>query len=359
MNNILLLGGTGAMGEHLVALLSKNSENHICVTSRRAHKSQENVTYIIGNALEDDFIVSLLKQQKWTAIVDFMIYSTEQFAKKANMFLSSTEQYVYLSSSRAYDNSAYPITENSSRLLDSCKDNDYLKTDEYALTKARQENILKKSGKQNWTIIRPYITFSEIRLQLGVLEKERWLYRALHGRTIVFSKDIMEKRTTLTYGYDVARGIAALIGNRNAYGEAFHITVSESHTWGEILHVYLDVLEKYMGKKPKVQILDNYPYQHKSRPFYQLIYDRHFDRKFDNAKISGYVDTSSFTPTLEGLKTCLERFLEKQNFRAVSWRSEAGWDRLTGECAGYKEFPNLKTMIKYYIQRFILPKSYF
>ena len=40
--------------------------------------------------------------------------------------------------------------------------------------------------------------------QLGVLEKELWLYRALNGRTIVFSKDIAEKSTTLTYGYDVA-----------------------------------------------------------------------------------------------------------------------------------------------------------
>lgn len=359
MNYILLLGGTGAMGEHLVSLLSQNPENNIYVTSRRTHKSQRNVTYITGNALDDGFVIPLLKERKWTAIVDFMIYSTEQFTRKANMFLSQTEQYVYLSSSRVYDNSETPITENSKRLLDSCKNPAYLNTDEYALTKARQENILRKSDKSNWTIIRPYITFSEIRLQLGVLEKENWLYRALQGRTIVFSKDVLQRKTTLTYGYDVARGIATLIGNKKAFGEAFHITISKSHTWEEILDTYLDVLEKRMGKKPKVLLLDNHPYQHKARPFYQLVYDRHFDRTFDNAKISGFIDSDSFTPTLDGLKNCLNAFLDKQRFRAINWRGEAGRDRLTGECACPKEFHDVNTMAKYYIHRFILPKSHF
>ena len=357
-NSILLLGGTGAMGKHLAVLLSQNPENNVYITSRRVYKSQGNITYITGNALDDSFIIPLLKERKWTAIIDFMIYSTEQFKSKVKMLLSQTEQYVFLSSSRVYDNSKTPITENSNRLLDSCEDHTYLRTDEYALTKARQENILKVSGKQNWTIIRPYITFSEIRLQLGVYEKENWLYRALQGRTIVFSKDILQKRTTLTYGYDVARGIVALIGNKKAFGEAFHITISESHTWGEILDTYIDILEKYTGKKPKVLLLDNHPYQHKDKPFYQLVYDRHFNRIFDNTKIRDFIDTDSFTPTLDGLKICLNSFLYKQNFRAINWRGEAGRDRLTGECARLKEFHNIKTMTKYYIQRFLLPKSY-
>ena len=68
------------------------------------------------------------------------------------------------------------------------KDEEYLNTDEYALSKARQENILHEAGCNNWTIISPYITFSETRLQLGVLEKEDWLWRAINGYSIVFQK---------------------------------------------------------------------------------------------------------------------------------------------------------------------------
>lgn len=50
MSNILILGGTGAMGEHLVHLLGQDSDNHIYVTSRTVHKNQANVSYHVGNA---------------------------------------------------------------------------------------------------------------------------------------------------------------------------------------------------------------------------------------------------------------------------------------------------------------------
>ena len=53
-----------------------------------------------------------------------------------------------------------------------------------------EENLLFNSEKNNFTIIRPTITYNTQRLQLGVLEKENWLYRALHGRAIVFSDDV-------------------------------------------------------------------------------------------------------------------------------------------------------------------------
>ena len=42
-----------------------------------------------------------------------------------------------------------------------------------ALQKAREENLLLKSDSRNWTIIRPYITYYDERLQLGVFEKKR------------------------------------------------------------------------------------------------------------------------------------------------------------------------------------------
>ena len=145
-----------------------------------------------------------------------------------------------------------PITEETPRLLDVSTDEAYLKTDEYGLAKARQEDLLRDSGRKNWTVIRPSITFSEGRLQLGVLEKEAWLYRALHGRSIVFSEDIANKVTTMTYGWDVAKGIESIVSNPKALGEIFHITSKESFKWHEILTLYLNVLEQNLGKRPQV-----------------------------------------------------------------------------------------------------------
>lgn len=347
---ILVLGGTGAMGAHLIKILAENGHD-VFVTTRKVREDSRNITYLTGDAHMNVFLEKLLEKH-WDVIVDFMIYSTLEFHRRVGLLLRAAGQYVYLSSSRVYADSASPITEDSPRLLDVCRDPVYLATDEYALAKARQEDILKNSGSRNWTVVRPYITYSETRLQLGVLEKEYWLYRALRGRTIVFSKDIAPNTTTLTYGYDVARGIAGILGVQGALGEVFHITHSEHHTWNEILSIYLDVLEKHFGTRPPVFIADRFP---DSKPGkYQLIYDRRFNRRFDNAKIGEFIDTSAFKPPLTGLKECLAAFLKKPEFHPVSCRIEARADKLAGERTQLSELSDWNHRIKYLICRYCL-----
>jgi len=170
---ILMLGGTGAMGVPLGKILVEKGHS-VYVTSRTAHSSQNKINYILGNAQDDSFFKDTLKEV-WDVIIDFMAYSTVTFKRRLDSLLDATSQYVFLSSARVYSQSEVPITEETPRLLDVLTDETYLKTDEYALSKARQENLLRDSGRQNWTVIRPSITFSEIRLQLGVLEKESHL----------------------------------------------------------------------------------------------------------------------------------------------------------------------------------------
>ena len=144
--NILVLGGTGAMGVHLVELLSQRGDA-VFVTSRRERPSRKNVTYVQGDAHNNDFLQTLLNSRRWDAIVDFMVYRTEEFRHRMPQLLAATAQYVFLSSSRVYADSAGPITEDSPRLLDVSADAAYLKTDEYALAKARQENALRTESR--------------------------------------------------------------------------------------------------------------------------------------------------------------------------------------------------------------------
>ena len=249
--NILILGGTGAMGIHLTRILS--DRGYECfVTSRTQRCNKDNVTYIQGDAHQASCLIPLLNE-KWDAIVDFMIYSTSDFTKLAPFFLKATKQYFFFSSGRVFaDVGETCITEDSPRLLDVCKDTDYLVTDEYALAKARQEDILRNSGKKNWTIVRPYVTYAESRLQLSCMEKESWLWRAIHHRSIVIAESLANKVTTYTYGYDVARSISALIGSEGTLGESFNLTGCEYKTWDEILDIYLSVFEAKMGFKPRV-----------------------------------------------------------------------------------------------------------
>lgn len=348
--NILVLGGTGAMGVPLVELLSQRGDN-VYVTTRFQKKNHENVTYLCGNAKEQAFFENLMTK-KYDAIVDFMVYGTEELHQRLKCLLEHTTQYVFFSSSRCYAESNTPITENSSRLVDVCKDPEYLSKDEYGLAKGKEENLLFNSGKKNWTIIRPYITYNTYRLQLGVYEKEDWLRRTLEGRTIVFPEDIASKRTSLTYGPDVAGAVVDLIGNEKAYGHAFHITTNESHTWGEILDFYCKMLEEKTGKKPKVRIVkDSDGLQTVWNPW-QIRYDRLYNRTFDNSKIEAVRGRYNYKSTFDGLEECLDSFLKNPKWLGMNTKYEAWCDRQTREFTPLQEISGYRNKLRYLKWRF-------
>ncbi len=327
---ILLLGGTGVMGNSLSKILA-NKEIDTHITSRSKRQNKKNITYILGNAHDLSFLKKILSNN-YDAIIDFMSYKTIKFAERFNLFLNATPQYVFISTCRVYAESKEKITEESPLLLDSCNDKKYLKTDEYALTKARQELLLKNSGKTNWTIIRPPKTYGKDRLQLGCLEKDDWLQRALSGKEIIFSKEIASKILHFTSGDDLARAIFALIGEETAKGEIFHVTTDNFVTWTDVLNLYLDVLEKHLGHRPNVKYipLNSFMKYHYNSE-YQIKYSALIDRKFDNSKIANFIDTSSFTIIHEGLKNCLEAFLNAPTFKPIGKASLASQNILLKE----------------------------
>lgn len=348
---VLVLGGTGAMGEHLVQLLA-DDYIETYVTSRKKIDSFGTVHYIQGNAHDEVFINQLL-QKKFDVIVDFMVYTTLEFANKVDSYLNNTNQYIFLSSARVYANSDKPLTEDSPRLLDVCQDEKYLATDEYALAKARQEDLLINNKNKNWTIIRPYITYSNIRLQLGVLEKEDWLYRALYGHKVVFPIDLMEKKTTLTYGYDVARSIKALIGKKSTLSNVFHITQDKSITWSDVWSLYKETIRFITNSEPIIMLCDMKQFEIMYKGHYQIHYDRMYNRVFSNDKISKYLDTSTFIQPAIGLNECLSECIANlTNLKAiVRYGSEGSKDRVTKEYWKFSDIPSLKNKFKYTIRR--------
>ena len=348
---ILLLGGTGAIGKPCGEALVKNG-HEVYVTTRNQRKSEKGIYYIVGNAKEDLFVQNVLST-KWDCIIDFMNYSTKMFTSRVGSFLESTGQYIFISSSRVYSNNDEIITEGTPRLLDVVNDDDYLKTDEYALHKAREENLLFNLGKKNWTIVRPYITYNVNRLQLGATEMANWLFRSIQGRTIVFSKDIASKYTTLTYGGNVAEGIASLIGQNNALGQVFNITYNKPILWRDVLDIYLDELENYLGKRPKVKWIDKALNLQVDIAKYQVMYDRIYNRKFDTSKISHFIDVERFISPEEGLRRCLRETLKNPMMGYINTTYEAIEDKTCGEFTNLSNYPNLRLKLAYIYKRFI------
>lgn len=352
IKKVLVFGASGAMGLPLLDILSQKKEFDVYATSRR-HYETESVTWIEGNAKEIEFLRRVLSENHYDVIIDFLVYTTNEFEDRAKLLLNSTSQYIFISSARVYADSEEKITENSPRLLDVCTDLEYLSTDEYALSKARQENVLFESKKTNWTIIRPSLTYNENRLQLGVYEKENWLYRTLKGRSIVFSEDLMNNYYTLSYGRDVSSGIAALVGNNNALGESFNIVCKKSFKWSEILSIYCGVIEKKIGIKPNVVMTEKCTNLQIPNAKYQVVYGRYFNRHFDNTKISRVVDTTNWLLPQEGLARCLDAFLDYPTFLPIDWRMEALIDRAADEWTSVYEIKGKRTKLIYYRYRLL------
>lgn len=355
----LILGGTGPIGIGIANLLSQKEDNMIYITTRQVIESNNpNVIYITGNAHKNSFLTPILESADWDAIIDCMLYSYFEFEARMNLLLSNAKQYVYLSSATVFADSQIPLTEDSPKLVDVCQDESLLYEDGYQITKARQEKLLQKSEFHNWTIVRPYITYGDYRLQLGCTEKEYWLYGVMHHRPIVFAKDVSERYVTMTDSNDVGKSIVALLGNPKALSTDFNVVNNYALKWSDVLNIYLDALEQYHGYRPKVYLTPKYELYQGGGRYEDYVYDRMYNRIFNNEKLAKIIDVSTFTTPQEGLTKCVRNFIEKPQFKSINFTSEIYKARLTGEWPSLNEIKGLRKKLFFELVKYrIIPIS--
>lgn len=349
---ILILGGTGAMGVPLVEILSSNHPDWLIhVTSRKDIDSPfPNVAYIKGNARDPEFLESVVGAGRYDVIVDFMNYNLDEYEERIPLLLSSTDHYLWTSSARVYANSEVALTEKSPRLLETSDDKDFLSTNRYALRKARQENLLKLSNRSNFTVIRPYITYNEERLQLGILEKEQWLFRLLRKRPLVVSSEMLNHVTTLSYGYDVAMAIASVIEKGLPEGDIIQIAGRDTIKWRDLLYLYVDIIKSCTNFNPEVYASNDLnSIEMLYEGGYNTIYDRNYDRVFDSGKIEELIGHKVCpTKIKEGISKCLRQFLQHdRRFLRIDPIYEAYQDILTNQQSIEDDFDSHKDWCQY------------
>lgn len=352
---ILILGGTGAMGQELAPLLAKTPDNMLIITSRKKQKASGNIRYIQGNAMNLDFVTDLLRKNSYDIIVDFMLYSVEEFKSRYELLLKSCKQYLFFSSARVYAASDKRINEDSARLLDISKDQEYLSTGEYSLTKAKEEDILKRSSFDNWIIIRPYKTYNTNRLQLGVMEKEDWIFRAIAGKTVLILGDIQNLHTSLTSAKDTARILQRIIGDASLNGQTIQIANPENITWDEIIKIYSDCIETKYGYKMKIYALkDTSDMELLLGNRYRIKYDGLVNRRFDDKKVREIMgEEFTWTSTKKELTHCVKLYMEKigNQRRIRNYKIEGAYDRVTGEIEPFKNMHGLRNVVDYWMYR--------
>ncbi|MCR5409713.1 MAG: NAD-dependent epimerase/dehydratase family protein, partial [Lachnospiraceae bacterium] len=149
-------------------------------------------------------------------------------------------QYIYISSASAYHKPSadHRITEGTTL------SNPYW---QYSRDKIGCEEFLMKKYREEGfpvTIVRPSHTYDERNIPLAVHgNKGFWqvIKRMQEGKPVIIQGD-GTSLWHLTFNRDFAIGFTALMGNRHAIGEAFHITGDEVLSWNQIYATIADAL---------------------------------------------------------------------------------------------------------------------
>lgn len=323
MGKVLLLGGTGAIGVYLVKDLIILGFD-VFVTSRSERKSDnDKLTFIQGNARDNEFIKKILTDNKYDAIVDFMIYKTEEFRHKYESFLANCKHYIFFSSTRVFKRTNQPVTERSLRLLDVANSCECQEPENYNLAKARQEDILKKSRYNNWTIVRPGLVYSKKRFPLGTLESNTIFFRALYRCPVILPKEMLKKHTSMIWGGDAAKMIARLVLNRKAFCDDFNVVSHRRNTWAEVAQYYqkligLTVIPISLDTYMKITGCDS-----------KILGSRLNDRILDNSKILkiAKMEKESVTSIFDGLAIELKRLPDRSEISQINYALNAGMDK--------------------------------
>ena len=345
---ILILGGTGSIGLGIRHRLLNDNSFLVTFTSRSPKSKLYNgENLIVGDAKNSHVLESILVAQTWDVILDLMVYKTEQLKFTLDKFLNSCGLYIYISSGRVYFPTDEPLNEESARLLDYSDNAHYLRTREYALEKARQENLLFANKRNNWLILRPYITFNKDRLQLGAYEKEDWLYRGLQQKNIPLPSELLERETTITSADEVARLIYYLLKSKCVNADVFDIINPTATTWREILHVYEKCIYEVTGITLSFDFLPAEELFICHRGKYQLTMDRLHNRRFSGEKIKSLSDDIVFGDPLSDLEYKLKFFLEDPRFKKISYLREGVKDRITKQPWQFGNVQSLRAKMDY------------
>lgn len=307
MKRVLVIGGTGTMGQYLCPLLAqKGYEVH--AIAGEIKKDQPGIRYFFANALNNSVLASFLHDH-YDVVVDFMWYDAPLYESRYALFLQNTDHYFAISSYRVYAQSDMPLTEQSPRLAEALPPDDIWKhATGYAQTKCGMEDLLQKSNSNNWTILRPTVVYCPGRMPLVTWSKNEVALRAYAGKKIVLPKEAMDKTTTLVWAEDVARMIAGLMFRPEAKREVYNIATAETMTWGEVLSCYNELF----GLEAHLCDTDAYfkmlcsnatnPNSINQKRFL-LYYDRLYNRSVDNQKVlqAAGMKQSELMPMRKGL----------------------------------------------------------
>lgn len=309
---VLLIGGGGTLGTYTAKELLRLGHKVDIICLEDMASDNENLAFYKGEA-NLEYLESFLKNKSYDGIVNFIHYpNVEKYPPTHSLLISHTNHLIILSSYRVYADEQHPVTETAPMLLDVSTDKDFIETEKYAISKAKLEKYLNKECKgQNWTIVRPVISFSKFRFDLVTYCGHDLLTKIKNGETIPLPMNAKNLVAGLDWAGNSGKLIANLLFNKKCFGEAYTVSSAQNLTWGEVAKIYTELMEakiEWVSLEEYLKATNNFNY-------YALLYDRLFDRQIDNSKIlkATGLTKNDFHSVKEGLKIETDKIEQELN----------------------------------------------
>jgi len=306
---VLVIGGKGMISRQIVnQLLIANHEVTIFDKDTASTTSRTEVRQISGDKFRRHEFESSMRKEKFDVVIDMLCFNKEDAISVINAFRDNIEQLIITSSVAAYNRptNSMPIREESEELN---KQSLWA----YGIQKADVERYLAEVTKnENYpiTIVRPSITYGVGAVNVGVLRQNYGIVdRIRKGKPLVMFGD-GKTPWSFTFAPDLAKGFVSLVGQKKAYGEAFHVSNEDKRVWEDL---YLE-FGKILGIEPNIVYIPS-SILYKAAPSLcdHIYFEKCYAGLYDNSKMRtinpGYRASIALN---EGLQMLLEYF-ERDN----------------------------------------------
>lgn len=322
---VLLIGGTGVLSTAVThEAVTRGFSVTMINRGRNVSQIPKEVELIKSDKDNIGYIAEKLFGREFDAVIDFLCYNQQELERSFKLYSNYTKQYFFISSAAVYNTS----------VQGPCKE-DHPKVQaiwEYSVNKWSSEKKLMRLSEEigvNYTIVRPMITYDDTRIPYGIAPYYgfHWTFveRILHNKPIILWNNGLN-RCNMMRVEDFAVGLVGLIGNKQAYNEAFNICGDETPSYREVMDIVgrqVNHLVKYIDVSPEFYAQEDPG--HKG----ELLGGRAVDFIVDNSKLKGVVADFSQTIRIEdGVRMTLDAYRKKHYEKGISWIYDADCDRI-------------------------------
>lgn len=319
---VLLIGGTGVLSAAVANEAVKQGID-VSMVNRGRRPLPDGVQLLKSDKDDYDNIAQLIGGNHYDAVIDFLCFTDAQVTRSFSFYKQYTQQYFFISSCAVYDTRIEGVkTEDSPKVLSIWK---------YSVDKwASEEHLYAMAAESGiyYTVVRPGVTYDDTRIPYGIMPPYgfHWtlVERIKHGKPVI-RWNMGENRSSMMRVEDFAVGLVGLIGNPEAFNEAFNICGDEAPSYNEVL----SVIEEWLGKKAVVIDVspEFYAGQMPSQKG-EILGGRGLDAISSNEKVKRAVP--SFRQTIwlkEGVVKTLEAYKSNNYQKGIDWVFDAYQDR--------------------------------